>query len=306
VHAENWDSGAALTWTASSTHCQTDVVRYLLDQGSNIDHQNQDGETALTLACTHDHEPVARLLLERGADPTTANYGKVLSLICANAGPDSSLDLVRLLLSDPRVIDTINHRSSEGRTALSLACMWGHREAARLLLQRGADPTIPTVEGMTPMDMATSPTVPCWAPIELRQTCVKPLKVSGSPSSPPPARWVTDRGLMWQEAEAAYRLWKTRELADSAASFAATPVVEAVPEELRGRAAAGGSEGLPGVSVVLPEGAAEKSQETAALLDHVVHQFKPGVFEELMAMMGTSWKGTFAHGSQEGASQSSY
>jgi hypothetical protein len=52
-------------------------------------------------------------------------------------------------------------------------------------------------------------------------------------------------------------------VADAAASFAAPPVVEArtrgevkrqrleaVPKELRGRAAAGGGEGLPGVSVV--------------------------------------------------------
>jgi hypothetical protein len=91
-------------------------------------------------------------------------------------------------------------------------------------------------------------------------------------------------------------LWKARQVADAAASFAA-PVMEgttrvevnrdrleAVPEELRGRVAAGGGKGLPGVSVVAArEG--EEGRERAALLERAVHSLKPGVFEELMEMM---------------------
>jgi hypothetical protein len=87
-------------------------------------------------------------------------------------------------------------------------------------------------------------------------------------------------------------------VADAASSFAAEPVmgartrgkvkrqrVEAVPEELRGRAAAGGGEGLPGVTVVAAcEGEEERTR--AALLEHAVHSLKPGVFEELMEMVG--------------------
>jgi hypothetical protein len=101
-----------------------------------------------------------------------------------------------------------------------------------------------------------------------------------------------------QEAERAYLLWKARQVADAAASFAAPPVVdgrtrgevkrrrvEAVPEELRGRAAAGGGAGLPGVSVVAAAGG-EEGRTRAALLEHAVQSLKPGVFEELMEMMG--------------------
>jgi hypothetical protein len=86
-------------------------------------------------------------------------------------------------------------------------------------------------------------------------------------------------------------------VADAAWSFAAPPVVEsrtrgegkrrrveAVPEELRGRAAAGGGEGLPGVSVV-PASEGEEGEKRAALLGHVVQSLKPGVFKELMEMM---------------------
>jgi hypothetical protein len=105
--------------------------------------------------------------------------------------------------------------------------------------------------------------------------------------------------LRWQEAERAYLLWKARQVADAAASFATPPVVESrtrgegkrrrvetVPEELRGRAAAGGGEGLPGVSVVAARGGGAEGRTRAAVLTHAVQSRKPGVFEELMEMMG--------------------
>jgi hypothetical protein len=106
-------------------------------------------------------------------------------------------------------------------------------------------------------------------------------------------------GRGWQEAERAYLLWKARQVADAAASFAAAPVVagrtraegkrrrvEAVSEELRGRAAARGGGGLPGVTVVVAGRGGEKSRMKAAVLEHAVQSLKPGVFEELMEMMG--------------------
>jgi hypothetical protein len=105
----------------------------------------------------------------------------------------------------------------------------------------------------------------------------------------------------WQEAERAYLLWKARQVADAASSYEARVTegvdvgrtrgevkrrrLEALPEELKGRAAAGGGEALPGVSVVAArEGEAGRTR--AALLEHAVQSLKPGVFEELMEMMG--------------------
>jgi hypothetical protein len=99
-----------------------------------------------------------------------------------------------------------------------------------------------------------------------------------------------------QEAERAYLLWKARQVADAARSFAASVMegrssdattrqpVEAVPEELR-RRVVGGGEGLPGVSVVAT-GEGEEARERKAVLAHAVQSLKPGVFEELMEMMG--------------------
>jgi hypothetical protein len=89
----------------------------------------------------------------------------------------------------------------------------------------------------------------------------------------------------WQEAERAYLLWKARQVADAASSYAATPVMEAVPKELRRRKPAGGGRGLPGVSIVAA-GGGEERKTRAVLLEHAVKSLKPGVLEELMEMMG--------------------
>jgi hypothetical protein len=101
----------------------------------------------------------------------------------------------------------------------------------------------------------------------------------------------------WQGAERAYQLWKARQVADAAGSFAAPVLgartrgeierrhVEAVPEHLRHPAAEGGR-GLPGVSVVAARKGGRGSKMRAALLEHAVQSLKPGVFEELLEMMG--------------------
>jgi hypothetical protein len=98
---------------------------------------------------------------------------------------------------------------------------------------------------------------------EGRRECVAALEVR-SKSSLSPTFLITwlKRGFSrlghgdWQEAERAYLLWKARQVADAAASFATVVMegwrtrgegkrrcVEAVPEELRGRAVAGGGGG---------------------------------------------------------------
>jgi hypothetical protein len=92
-------------------------------------------------------------------------------------------------------------------------------------------------------------------------------------------------------------LWKARQVADATVSFAAPEMegdtrastqrrrVEAVPEELRARVATRRGGGLPGVSIVKARKGEERIK-TSALLTQAVHSLKPGVFEELMGLMG--------------------
>ena len=57
-------------WTAlkrAAFSNQTDVVRYLLNNGANVNKQNRWGGTALHLASIDNYTDVMRLLLEHGA-----------------------------------------------------------------------------------------------------------------------------------------------------------------------------------------------------------------------------------------------
>jgi hypothetical protein len=176
----------------------------------------------------------------------------------------------------------------------------------RALLESGADPTIATHSGITPMVIAKHvvDNPPEGVTAEDCQDCVEALEVR----SPPPESFLLIGGL---------RRWAVVVLWVAAGCGAGLPAlegpagggcgcelrgtagveprtrgegkrrrVEAVPEELRGRAAAGGGEGLPGVSVVPVWTGGRGARTRAALLGHAVQSLKPGVFEELMAMMG--------------------
>jgi hypothetical protein len=68
--------------------------------------------------------------------------------------------------------------------------------------------------------------------------------------------------------------------------------VEALPESLRYRVAEGGT-GLPGVLVVRrrPVEETRVTKERRKVLRHAVQSLKPGVFEELMEMMGGPERG---------------
>jgi ankyrin repeat protein len=100
------------------------------------------------------HTPVVRLLMERGADPTAVNNYDVTPLISASSR--GHLDTVRCLLGHPSAAAAINNRDYEDETALFAACEGGRGEVARLLLERGADPTIANDKGISPMARANT------------------------------------------------------------------------------------------------------------------------------------------------------
>jgi uncharacterized protein len=151
------------------------VVRWLLDHGAVINEADWHRCTAVWYACDQGHIPVVRLLLDRGADPTIADQWGSTPLVAAS----SHLEVVRLLLGHPRAKATLNRRNSQGRTALWEACFWGRGGVARALLESGADETMASNNGTTPMAITKRDPPPHQPDItaEGRGECVAALEV---------------------------------------------------------------------------------------------------------------------------------
>jgi hypothetical protein len=156
-----------------------DVVRWLVDQGANVNESSPYRSTALGLASCEGHTPVVQLLLERGADPAIANNGRTPVMEASARG---QMEAFRCLLDHPSAAATINHRDRCGMTALWLACGFSHGRLLKLLLERGADPTIATNSGSTPMARAKLSDFPA---------CVEALEVRMLASSVPSSRLLT-------------------------------------------------------------------------------------------------------------------
>lgn len=82
---EDTQGGTALT--AASTSGCTDIVRYLLDNGADINLTNSDGDSPLMCAAQHVSLDVVKILCERGADVTVADNDGNTALELAEMDP---------------------------------------------------------------------------------------------------------------------------------------------------------------------------------------------------------------------------
>jgi uncharacterized protein len=127
------------------------VEELLADNPAMIDTHSPDGFTGLGFACFFHRGDVAKLLLDRGADPglPSTNALRVAPLHSALAG--GLTEIVGPLLArgaDP------NAREAGGYTPLHSAAGHGHLESIAQLLAAGADPNARTQDGKTPADIA--------------------------------------------------------------------------------------------------------------------------------------------------------
>jgi ankyrin repeat protein len=129
----------------ASRHGHADVARLLLEHGADVQSRDDDECTPLLLASKGGHVEVVRVLLEHGADTEVGDQNAWIPL--EEALVSGHVELVRVLLEHGAGVKT-----GGIRTPLHFA---QGEEAARLLLEHGADADAKNFWGQTPLHEAS-------------------------------------------------------------------------------------------------------------------------------------------------------
>jgi ankyrin repeat protein len=115
---------------------------------TQINVQNQLGETPLMLAAITNQLELAKVLLARGADVNRPGWTPL-----HYASTRGHSEMMRLLLEHDAYIDS---ESANGTTPLMMAAYSAPSLAVKLLLEEGADPTLTNHGNATALDLALS------------------------------------------------------------------------------------------------------------------------------------------------------
>jgi hypothetical protein len=128
-----------------------DAVKLFLAEGIDINAMNERGQTALIRSAEYQRTEVVTLLLGKGADVNIGGgrYARTAMMEAAGAG---NTVIIKQLVEKGA---DINAKDYESNTPLHFACMYGHVEAVRLLIELGAKPDVQASGlGRTPMKIA--------------------------------------------------------------------------------------------------------------------------------------------------------
>lgn len=152
--------------------CLLVVIRFLQEHGADVNAQDYDHRTPLSLVMQYEASNLARFLLENGADPELKNKsGKApLHILLGiqdygwdrryhNAG--HILVVAQLLLEHGA---DVNVRDDDHNTPLFLAMRHGASNLVRFLLEHGADPNLQNKEGKNPFHELLGPQDSGWTP----------------------------------------------------------------------------------------------------------------------------------------------
>ncbi|XP_050361649.1 serine/threonine-protein phosphatase 6 regulatory ankyrin repeat subunit B [Nymphalis io] len=121
-------------------HNQEEIVTMLANMGVGINLHNETGDTPLTLSARLSKPAIARILLEKGANPNSCNsitWCNALHTAVDNIDCSKEFEDILISLLDHNI--DLNYAALIGDTALSRALLRSNDCAAALLIRHGAD-----------------------------------------------------------------------------------------------------------------------------------------------------------------------
>ena len=101
-------------------------------------------------ACRSGHTDIARLLLEHGADPNVQNNDGETALTAACSNPRGNRDVITALITAGAELDK---RNNDSMTALMCLARGGYTGLMKLLIKAGADAATKDDRGRTALDI---------------------------------------------------------------------------------------------------------------------------------------------------------
>lgn len=132
-----YDGMTPLMWATAAG--QTEAIRVLLEHGADVNAQDADGDTALMRAARRGHIAALDGLLASGADPNLGGNSGRTALHEAIYGKASE-SCVRRLIEAGADVNAMHDRTS---TPLGSAAYFGQTEIVRILIESGADISLP-------------------------------------------------------------------------------------------------------------------------------------------------------------------
>lgn len=129
------------------------AVQKLIAQGANVDELEPNGDAPLVMAAYLGHSEIVRMLLEAGADVKAVDPGMKATALHA-ASYAGRTEAAKLLVQHGIEID--KQGPYNGYTALHDAIWQNNVDVARVLIDAGANLTLKSNDGKTPLDFARS------------------------------------------------------------------------------------------------------------------------------------------------------
>ena len=139
VNAAHGDGATALHWAAYNDDLE--MVKMLLAAGANVKATTREGAiTPLFMACTNGDAAMIEALLKAGADAKSVKANGTTALMTASAS--GSADAAKVLIENGAEVNT--KEAVYGQTALMFAASLGRDGVIKVLMEHGAEANVTT------------------------------------------------------------------------------------------------------------------------------------------------------------------